>query len=101
MEYDRDTTTDEPLTSPVLTEGSVVSVEFGTGGTVEGRVVEVRNESPSVTRVVVSPFGEDTEVDTDASRVTVRDPEAVCPVCGADLSERAYRCPSCGNDLVD
>lgn len=85
---------------PALEEDTVVAVEFR-GGTVEGRIVEVRAETADVTRVVVSPFGEDVEIDTDADRVELRDPARFCASCGVEWDDPpTYRCPDCGADLV-
>lgn len=85
---------------PALAEGVVAAVEFR-GGTVEGRIVEVRAETADVRRVVLSPFGEDVEIDTDADRVELRDPARVCAACGVEWDDPpTYRCPDCGADLV-
>lgn len=85
---------------PALEEGTVAAVAFR-GGTVEGRIVEVRAETADVTRVVVSPFGEDVEIDTDADRVELKDPTRYCTACGVEWADPpTYRCPDCGADLV-
>jgi hypothetical protein len=98
MERIRDAGTTERLE---LREGRTARVEFR-DGIIEGRIVEVRVETPDVTRVVVSPFGEDVEVDTDAERVEVRDPREFCASCGVRWEESpTYRCPNCGTDLVE
>lgn len=90
-----------PDDRPQLEEGTVAAVEFR-GGTVEGRIVEVRTETPEVTRVVLSPFGEDVEIDTDAERVTLKDPTRYCAACGVEWDDPpTYRCPDCGADLVE
>ena len=54
-----------------------------------------------MTRVVLSPYGGDVELDTDASRIEPLDPGRVCPSCHTVWERReAYRCPDCGADLV-
>jgi len=84
----------------VLGEGVIAQAHYGDGAVV-GEVIEVREETPSVTRVVLSPHGEDVELDTDAERVEPIDPDRVCPRCHAVRERReAYRCPGCGDDLV-
>jgi rubrerythrin len=71
------------------------------GGEVVGEVIEVREETPEVTRVVLSPYGGDVELDTDARRVEALDPGHVCPTCHSVWEHReTYRCPACGADLV-
>lgn len=86
---------------PEIAEGGVAALEFR-GNVVEGRIVEVRTETTDVTRVVVSPFGEDVEVDIDVDRVTLRDPERYCAACGLEWEDPStYRCPDCGADLVE
>lgn len=68
---------------------------------VVGEVVEIREEIPGVTRVVLSPRGGDIELDTDAGRVERVDPALVCPTCNVVWERHeAYRCPDCGADLV-
>lgn len=90
-----------PEDRPQLEEGTVAAVVAFRGGTVEGRIVEVRAETPEVTRVVVSPFGEDVEIDTDADRVDLKDPTRYCAACGVEWDDApTYRCPDCGADLV-
>jgi len=83
-----------------LGEGVIARARYDDGAVV-GEVIEVREETPSVTRVVLSPDGEDVELDTDAERVELVDPGRVCPMCHAVRERReAYRCPECGADLA-
>jgi hypothetical protein len=83
-----------------LREGATARARYGERAVV-GEVIEVREETPEVTRVVLSPHGEDVEIDTDAERVEAVDPDRVCPSCRAVWERReAYRCPDCGADLV-
>lgn len=85
---------------PPLQEGTTARARYG-DGVIVGEVIEVREETPGVTRVVLSPRGEDVELDTDAGRVEPVDPDRVCPRCHAVRERReAYRCPACGADLV-
>ncbi|MFC7045863.1 hypothetical protein ACFQH6_11000 [Halobacteriaceae archaeon GCM10025711] len=80
--------------------GQHVEVRFG-DETIEGIVVEVRDEPMDRRRVVVQPHDEDVEIDVDEQRVTAASGRT-CPACGADLTDGpAYRCPECGRDLVD
>jgi len=83
-----------------IREGITARVRYGDRAVV-GEVIEVREEVPGVTRVVLSPYGEAVELDTDAGRVEAVDPDRVCPSCHAVRERRsAYRCPACGADLV-
>jgi Zn finger protein HypA/HybF involved in hydrogenase expression len=83
-----------------LREGMTARARYGERAVV-GEIVEVREETPEVTRVVLSPVAGDVELDTDAQRVEPVDAERVCPRCGAVWERReAYRCPECGADLV-
>ena len=85
---------------PPLRKGTTARARYG-GRAVVGEVIEVREETPGVIRVVISPYGEDVELDTDADRVEPVDPARVCPSCHAVRERReAYRCPACGADLV-
>jgi Zn finger protein HypA/HybF involved in hydrogenase expression len=97
------TTRDHPDASDShrpLCEGATARARYGERAVV-GEIVEVREETPEVTRVVLSPYGEDVELDTDAERVEPVDPTLVCPRCHAVWERReAYRCPDCGADLV-
>lgn len=97
------TTRDQPDTvasHTTLREGATARARYG-DRTVVGEVIEVREETPAVTRVVLSPRGGDVELDTDARRVELVDPGTVCPTCHAVWERReAYRCPDCGADLV-
>jgi Zn finger protein HypA/HybF involved in hydrogenase expression len=97
------TTRDHPDASDghrPLREGSTARARYGERAVV-GEVIEVREETPEVTRVVLSPYGEDVELDTDAERVEPVDAERVCPRCHTVWERRqAYRCPDCGADLV-
>lgn len=83
-----------------LREGTTVRARYGERAVV-GDVIEVREETPGVVRVVLRPHEGDIELDTDASRVDPVDPDRVCPTCAAVRERReAYRCPDCGTDLV-
>ena len=83
-----------------LREGMTARARYGDRAVV-GEVTEIREETPKVTRVVLRPYGEDVELDTDAERVEPVDAERVCPRCHAVWERReAYRCPDCGADLV-
>ena len=97
------TTRDHPDASDShrpLCEGATARARYGERAVV-GEIVEVREETPDVTRVVLSPAGGDVELDTDAERVEPVDPTRVCPTCRAVWERReAYRCPDCGADLV-
>lgn len=97
------TTRDHPdadASSRPLREGMIARARYR-GGAVIGEVIEVREETPEVTRVVLSPCGGDVELDTDAKRVEPLDPDRICPSCHAVWERReAYRCPDCGADLV-
>lgn len=97
------TTRDHPdadASSRPLHEGATARARYR-GGAVVGEIVEVREETPEVTRVVLSPYGEDVELDTDARRIELVHPDRVCPTCHTVWEHReAYRCPECGADLV-
>lgn len=97
------TTRDRPDTdasSRPIREGMTARARYR-GGAVVGEVIEVREETREVTRVVLSPYGGDVELDTDAERVEPLDPGRVCPSCHTVWARReAYRCPDCGADLV-
>jgi hypothetical protein len=83
-----------------LSEGATARARYGDRAVV-GEVLEIREEPAGVTRVVLGPYGEDVELDTDAERVEAVDPDRVCPTCHAVWERReAYRCPACGADLV-
>ena len=99
MSTTRDHPDDDEVDRPLL-EGMTAYARYGDSA-VDGEVIEVREETPEVTRVVLSPDGEDVELDTDAERVEAVDPDRVCPSCRAVWERReAYRCPDCGADLV-
>jgi DNA-directed RNA polymerase subunit RPC12/RpoP len=67
------------------------------GGRVEGTVLELRQTADRI-RVVVD-VDDETELDTDASRVEVLRPR--CPRCQSEILRRqVYRCSDCGADLV-
>jgi Zn finger protein HypA/HybF involved in hydrogenase expression len=95
------TTRDHPDAGhPPLREGTTARARYGDRAVV-GEVIEIREETPSVTRVVLEPYGEDVELDTDAERVERVEPARVCPTCHTVWERRqAYRCPACGADLV-
>ena len=83
-----------------LREGVTARASYGERSVV-GEVIEVREEIPGVTRVVLSPRDGDIELDTDARRVEPVDPGLICPTCNAVRERReAYRCPECGVDLI-
>jgi hypothetical protein len=83
-----------------IREGTTARARYGERSVV-GEVIEVREETPGVTRVVLSPREGDIELDTDASRVDPVAPDRICPTCSAVWERReAYRCPDCGADLV-
>lgn len=95
MQPTRDAT-DAPR-EPQFSPGQTVRARFGSG-VVAGEVREVREEPTGDRRIVIDPFDEDVEVDTDADRV---EHARACPSCGAVVDRgQSYRCPSCGADLV-
>jgi hypothetical protein len=91
---------DATASGPTPREGMAARARYH-GGAVVGEIIEVREETPEVTRVVLSPYGEAVELDTDVGRIELIDPARICPACHAVRERReAYRCPACGADLV-
>lgn len=89
--------TRETAPQPSLRAGVRARARFE-DSTVEGEVLEVRSAGER-TRIVLA-IDEETELDTDARRVT---PIGIpCSRCQATVARsHMYRCPECGADLVD